>query len=61
LEDYELLNTNDKKLYERYVANPSSFSLTQTNDPATRREVKITRFKEEKELKERLEVGIPAI
>ncbi|OJI96088.1 hypothetical protein ASPVEDRAFT_23118 [Aspergillus versicolor CBS 583.65] len=55
LGDYELLNTNDKKLYERYVANPSSFSLTQTNDPATRREVKITRFKEEKELKERLE------
>lgn len=60
-EDYELLNTNDKKLYERYVANPSSFSLTQTNDPATRREVKISRFKEEKELKERLEVGIPVI
>ncbi|KAL4784927.1 TAP42-like protein [Aspergillus varians] len=55
LEDYDILNPKDKKLYERYVANPSTFSLTQTNDAATRREVKITRFKEEKELKERLE------
>ncbi|KKK13665.1 tapA protein [Aspergillus rambellii] len=54
LEDYELLDDKDKKLYERYVAKPSSFSLTPTNDAATRREVKITRFKEEKELKQRL-------
>ncbi|KAL6238626.1 hypothetical protein BDW75DRAFT_201203 [Aspergillus navahoensis] len=55
LEDYELLSQKDKKLYERYVANPSSFSLTQTNDAATRRDVKITRFREEKELKQKLE------
>jgi hypothetical protein len=56
LDDYALLNPKDKKLYERYVANPASFSLTQMNDAATRRDVKITRFKEEKELKQRLEV-----
>ncbi|KAL2840997.1 TAP42-like protein [Aspergillus pseudoustus] len=55
LDDYALLNPKDKKLYERYAANPPSFSLTQTNDAATRRDVKITRFKEEKELKQRLE------
>ncbi|KAL4968790.1 IGBP1/TAP42 family protein [Aspergillus stella-maris] len=55
LDDYELLNKSNKKLYERYVSNPSSFSLTQTNDAATRRDVKITRFREEKELKAKLE------
>jgi hypothetical protein len=58
LDDYALLNPKDKRLYERYVANPASFSLTQTNDAATRRDVKITRFREEKELKQRLEVRI---
>ncbi|THC97898.1 hypothetical protein EYZ11_002649 [Aspergillus tanneri] len=51
-----MLNDSNKKLYERYTANPISFSLTSTNDAATRREVKITRFKEEKELKQRLEL-----
>ncbi|KAH8425373.1 IGBP1/TAP42 family protein [Aspergillus melleus] len=55
LDNYELLNDNNKKLYERYAENPSSFSLTPVNDAATRREVKITRFREEKELKQRLE------
>ncbi|KAE8149314.1 TAP42-like protein [Aspergillus avenaceus] len=55
LDDYDLLNDKDKKLYERYTSNPTSFSLTPTNDAASRREVKITRFREEKELKQRLE------
>lgn len=57
LDDYELLNDSNKKHYERYAENPSTFSLTPVNDAASRREVKITRFKEEKELKQRLEVG----
>lgn len=56
LDDYGLLNDNDKKLHERYISNPSSFSLTSTNDAATRREVKLSRFREEKGLKQRLEV-----
>ncbi|KAF4214522.1 hypothetical protein CNMCM8980_000687 [Aspergillus fumigatiaffinis] len=55
LDDYGLLNDNEKKLHERYISNPSSFSLTPTNDAATRREVKLSRFREEKELKQRLE------
>ncbi|PYH44537.1 IGBP1/TAP42 family protein [Aspergillus saccharolyticus JOP 1030-1] len=55
LDEYEILSAGDKKLYERYAANPSSFSLTPTNDAAVRREVKINRFREEKELKQKLE------
>ncbi|KAL4802296.1 TAP42-like protein [Aspergillus unguis] len=55
LEDYELLSSKDKKLHERLVANPSTFSLSQTKDPTTQRETKIARFKEEKELKQRLD------
>lgn len=56
MDDYGLLNENSKKLYERYMANPLSFSLTPTNDAAVRREVKVSRFREEKELKQKLEV-----
>lgn len=61
LEDYELLSSKDKKLYERYAANPSTFSLTSTQDPATQRDTKIARFKEEKELKQKLEVKLSKI
>ena len=57
LDDYGLLNEGNKKLYERYSANPLSFSLTTGNDAAIRREVKVSRFREEKELKQKLEVG----
>ncbi|EAW13046.1 IGBP1/TAP42 family protein [Aspergillus clavatus NRRL 1] len=55
LDDYQLLKPNDKKLYDRYISNPTSFSLAPTNDAASRREVKVARFQEEKELKEKLE------
>lgn len=56
LDQYDLLSDNDKKLYERYAANPSAFTLTPVNDATTRREVKVNRLKEEKELKAKLEV-----
>ncbi|PLN79161.1 TAP42-like protein [Aspergillus taichungensis] len=52
---YDILNDKDKKLYERYTANPRSFSLVLANDAAARRETKINRFREEKELKQKLE------
>ncbi|KAI9928291.1 hypothetical protein ASPWEDRAFT_26629 [Aspergillus wentii DTO 134E9] len=55
LDDYELLEEGNKKLYERYSANPSTFSLIPVNDAAVRREVKVSRFREEKELKQKLE------
>lgn len=54
---YDILNDKDKKLYERYTANPRSFTLVLANDAAARRETKINRFREEKELKQKLEVG----
>ncbi|KAK2746362.1 hypothetical protein FQN57_003244 [Myotisia sp. PD_48] len=55
VDQYGILSDSDKKLYERYLESPDSFSLTPTNDPATRRQVKITRYQEEKELKQKLE------
>lgn len=55
LDTYDLLSNSDKNLYERYSENPSSFSLAPVNDAATRRDVKVARFREEKELKQKLE------
>lgn len=57
MDDYGLLNDSNKNLYERYIENPSSFSLAPVNDAAARRELKVSRFREEKELKQKLEVG----
>jgi hypothetical protein len=56
LDEYELLSGGDKKLFEQYMANPSSWTLAPANDAAARREIKVTRFREEKELKQKLEV-----
>jgi hypothetical protein len=56
LDEYELLSEGDKKLFEQYMANPSSWTLAPANDAAARREIKVTRFREEKELKQKLEV-----
>ncbi|OJJ50926.1 hypothetical protein ASPZODRAFT_148310 [Penicilliopsis zonata CBS 506.65] len=55
LDEYRLLSDGDKKLYERYVENSASFSLAPLADAAVRREVKVARFREEKELKQKLE------
>jgi hypothetical protein len=57
LDEYELLSTSDKKLFERYLENPSVFALASMNDAANRREVKVARFRQEKELKQKLEVS----
>ena len=56
LDEYLLLPGGDKKLFEQYMANPTSFTLAPSNDAAARREIKVTRFREEKELKQKLEV-----
>lgn len=56
LDEYGLLSSGDKKLLEEYMANPSSFTLAPMNDAAARRETKVRRFREEKELKQKLEV-----
>ncbi|KAK2792725.1 hypothetical protein FQN52_002787 [Onygenales sp. PD_12] len=55
LDGYGLLSPADTKLYVRYRDNPASFSLAPLNDAATRRDVKVSRFREEKELKQKLE------
>lgn len=56
LDEYELLSKADRKLFETYMANPSAFTLAPVNDAATRRDTKVRRFREEKELKQKLEV-----
>jgi hypothetical protein len=56
LDEYLLLSDGDKKLFKQYMANPTSFTLMPANDAAARREIKVTRFREEKELKQKLEV-----
>ncbi|KAF3401370.1 hypothetical protein DPV78_005213 [Talaromyces pinophilus] len=55
LDDYRLLSDRDRKLFEQYTENPARFSLASKNDAANRREVKVARFREEKELKQKLE------
>ena len=51
-----MLNTRDRKLYERFLESRDDFSLISTTDPVARRNTKIARFKQENELKLKLEV-----
>lgn len=57
LDTYRILSKSNEKLNERYLENPDEFSLLPGNDPATRRDIKIARLKQEKELKLKLEVS----
>lgn len=50
-----MLSKPDYNLYERYLDNKNTFSLMSSTDPATRRETKISRFKQESQLKSKLE------
>ena len=56
LDTYDLLSKSNKKLLEKYLEIRDDFSLISSTDSATRRDTKIARFKEEKELKLKLEV-----
>jgi immunoglobulin-binding protein 1 len=58
LDSYDLLSRPDAKLYESYTEDKRNFSTVSTKDAAARRDIKIARFKEEKELKRKLEVRI---
>ena len=51
-----MLEKGNVGLYERYTEDKDGFSLMQSNDAATRRNTKIGRFKQEKELQLKLEV-----
>ena len=57
LDSYDILSPDDKKLYEQYLDNPDLFTAASATDLATRRAAKIARYRHEKELKHKLEVG----
>jgi len=55
LDNYDLLSKADARLLEQYYDSPTSFSTASTSDPTARRATKISRFKDEKALKQKLE------
>jgi hypothetical protein len=56
LDDYNILSKSDKKLYSTYLEGRDAFSVASSSDAAARRSTKIARFREEKELKKKLQV-----
>ncbi|KAL8673173.1 MAG: hypothetical protein Q9168_002402 [Polycauliona sp. 1 TL-2023] len=54
LDTYDMLSKADSKLYHRYLSNRADFSLLSASDPTARRNTKITRYKQEQELKLKL-------
>lgn len=56
LDLYDALSKSDAKIYEKYQESPDTFSVTSSTDAAARRDLKVERFKEEKQLKQKLEV-----
>lgn len=57
LDSYRMLSPADQKLYNAYTDAPTTFSAISTSDLAKRRDAKIANFKQEKELKNKLQVG----
>ncbi|KAI0132079.1 TAP42-like family protein [Xylariales sp. AK1849] len=55
LDNYSLLSSSDAKLFDAYNEDPEAFSTISTTDPTARRNAKIANFKQEKELKQKLE------
>ncbi|MCJ1411630.1 hypothetical protein MMC19_005721 [Ptychographa xylographoides] len=55
LDTYSILSTSDKKLHERYIDSRDTFALLSSPDASIRRDTKIARFKQEKDLKQNLE------
>ncbi len=51
-----MLSAKDRKLHERFLEGRDDFSLISTTDAAARRDTKIARYKQENELKLKLEV-----
>lgn len=58
LDSYDILSAPDCRLLEAYSEDKANFSTANTRDAAARRDAKIARFREEKELKRKLEVCI---
>ena len=55
LDQYDIMSRDDGRLLERWKENPELFSTASTTDAARRRETKIARFKQDKELRRKLE------
>lgn len=55
LDNYDMLAKPDAQLLEQYLDSPTTFSAVSTADPASRRDMKIKRFKEEKALRQKLD------
>ena len=57
LDTYGMLSSNDRMLHERFIDDRDHFSLVSSNEPSARRDAKILRYKQENDLKLKLEVG----
>ena len=56
LDTYSLLSKGDRRLYERYLDNRKAFTTVSGSHPAARRDMKIARFRQETDLRRKLEV-----
>ena len=56
LDTYRMLSKRDASLFEQYSEEKDNFSLIESNDAAMRRDTKIKRYRDEKELRRKLEV-----
>jgi len=56
LDNYGILSTENRKLYERFMEDRLSFQLASSANAEERRKVKVARFQQEKSLKAKLEV-----
>lgn len=55
LDDYDMLSKSDTSLLEQYRETPFTFTTASSADAATRRDIKISRFREEKALRQKLD------
>ncbi|KAF2473916.1 type 2A phosphatase-associated protein 42 [Lindgomyces ingoldianus] len=55
LDSYDMLGKSDSRLLEAFLENKDQFSTASMKDAAARRGTKVARFREEKELKRKLE------
>ena len=57
LDQYRILSKGDQDLFERYRQERGKFSVISTSSPDEKRKIKISRFQEEKALKQKLQVS----
>lgn len=56
LDDYEILSQAHKSLYQRFLEDESSFTVLDSNDSSMRRSIKIARFQQETEIKQKVQL-----